>query len=203
MHGRILRILAAAAVVAWWAVLPAVPVSGQAARAGSSITGCSGTAQSLDAAGNVIDSAKAAGGEVVDTSGGGPAFTRSNPFLVDNEGVITYEGKTATVITDHRWHVSMLGLQVVSGGSANAGRRADYSGTFDFAAEMPIKFTGLVRVSGDLTGAGGSCSGDGYVKVQGAPMSSPVTWAGIALAGLGGLALIFSLPKVAPAKGVA
>lgn len=203
MHGRILRVLAAAAVVAWWAVLPLAPSSAAPTRTASSVTGCSGTLTSYDADGKRIDAAKAADGQVIDLMGGGQAFTRSNPFLVDNEGIVKYSGTTEKVITDHHWAVSMLGIEVVTGGSANAGRLTDTSGTFDFAAKVPLGFTGLVRVSGDLSGTGGSCSGDGYVKVQGNPFTSPVTWGGIAFAGVGALILFFSLPKVAMAKGVA
>jgi hypothetical protein len=188
------RVLAALAVVGAWTFV--------AAPAGaSSLTGCSGTATSRDAGGKVLDEAQAADGAITDPGTGKATATASDPFVVDNDGVVEYSGQTDTVITDHTWKVSMLGFTVLSGGSDNASRTQSDEGTVDLGDKLPFKFTGLIKVSGDLTGTGGSCSGNGFIKVQGSPFASPITWGGIVFAGLGALGVFLALPRTVPTRG--
>jgi hypothetical protein len=196
-RARARRVGVAAALVAGFA-LALTPTSPAGA---SSLTGCSGSAASLDGSGNVIDSANAAGGAVTDTMTGQPAFTKKNPFVVDNRGVVEYQGRTDAVITDHSWSVSLLGLEVLSGGSANESQTQEDSGSVDLDDKLPVKFTGLIRVEGTLSGTGGECTGDGFIKLQGNPFASPVTWAGLTAASAGGLGIFLSLPRVRPVKG--
>lgn len=174
---------------------------GSAPALASSVDGCSGSVESFSADGELIDAASAADGVVTDTIDGGTAFTAKNPFVVDNEGVVTYSGKTDAVIVDHEWSVSMLGLEIASGGSANVDRVQEDSGEYDLGEDLPVKVTGLVKVDGALAGTGGECTGDGYVKIQGNPFASPVTWAGLSFAGLGAVGVFLSLPRVRPLKG--
>jgi hypothetical protein len=188
------RIAAAVALTGMW-LLPAAPASA------SSLEGCSGTAQSLDSSGKPIDAASAAGGKIQDTQGGGDGFTASNPFVVDNDGVVRYSGSSDAVITNHHWKVKMLGVEVASGGSANGSGTKEDAGDFDLDKELPFKITGLVRVEGTLDGTGGSCSGDGFVKVQGSPLASPLTWAGAVFGAFGAMGVAMSLPKVKPTVG--
>lgn len=194
-RGRGARSAAAGVLVAAFVVAPA------AAAGASSLTGCSGTAVSLDADGRVLDSAVAADGTITDVDGGGPAFTKANPFVVSNQGTVEYEGRTDAVITDHSWSVSLLGAQVVSGGSANESGTQEDAGSLDLGDELPVKFTGLIRAEGTLSGTGGECTGDGYVKLEGNPFTSPVTWAGLTFASAGALGIFLALPRVRPVKG--
>jgi hypothetical protein len=189
-----LRVGAAFAIAAVW-LLAGTPASA------SSLDGCSGTAESVGPDGKALDAASASGGSIEDTQGGGEGFTASNPFVVDNEGVVTYSGSSDGVITDHTWTISMLGVEVASGGSANESGTSEDDGDFDLGEELPFAFTGLVRVEGELEGTGGSCKGDGFVKVEGSPFASPITWAGLVLTGLGAFGVLLSLPRVRPALG--
>jgi len=178
---------------------------GAAPASASSLEGCSGTVTSLDADGDALDGATAADGAITDTQGaneGDGAFTADNPFAVANDGVVQYSGSTDAVITDHTWSVSMLGIEIASGGSENADGDTSSSDEYDLGSELPVKFTGLVRVEGELSGTGGACTGDGFVKFQGNPLTSPVTWAGLVFAGAGALGVFLSLPRVRPARGV-
>jgi hypothetical protein len=193
--GRTLRIAAAVVLALAWLVAIAGPASA------GSIDGCSGNAQSKDANGGVIDSATTSGKEILDGDGK-PGATASNPLLVDNDGVVDYSGQSDAVITNHHWSIKLLGIEVASGGSANRQRTQKDSGTFDIGEEMPLKMTGLVKVDGDLTGRGGSCSGSGYVKLRGNALASPVTWAGILLAGIGGFGLFLARPQLRARRGV-
>lgn len=189
------RVLVALALAGAWAALPAAPAGA------SSLVGCTGSAQSLDDAGEVIDSAIASGGTITDTETGGAAATRSNPFVVDTGGTVIYQGQSDTVITDHSWSVQLLGVDVLSGGSANAGGQQAADGSVDLADKLPFPIVGLVRVSGQIEGTGGTCTGDGYIKLQGNPLASPFLWGGVVLVGLGVLGFFNSLPKVAPVEG--
>ena len=191
---RSLRVVAASLVVGSLLVL--VP----GAASAESLTGCSGTATSFDADGNQIDQATASDGKIVDADGK-PVFTSANPFTVDNQGTVKYSGSSDAVITDHTWKITMFGTQLVSGGSPNASLTKDADGTFDIQKKVSVRFTGLVRVEGDVTGRGGSCAGDGYIEVQGNPFTSPVTWFGLLFAGFGALGLFFSLPRFGTIQG--
>lgn len=193
---RLIRVAAATVVAAAWLTTAATPASA------SSLTGCSGSAVSLDADGQQIDGATAADGQITDTFGGGTGFTAENPFVVDNQGTVTYDGKSDAVITAHRWSVSVLGVEMVTGGSANTKRTQADTGTLDLADKLPVPITGLVRVEGDLAGTGGACSGDGYVKLQGNPLLSPVAWFGLLFTVAGALGLYWSLPRRGVTRGV-
>jgi hypothetical protein len=188
------RLVAALALIGAWTFV-AAPAHA------SSLDGCSGSAESLDADGSSLDQATAADGEITDPETGKATATASDPFVVDNDGVVRYSGQTDNVITDHTWKVTMLGVTVLSGGSENASRTQEDSGEVDLGDELPFKFTGLIKVEGDLTGTGGSCSGDGFIKVQGSPFASPITWAGLIFAGVGALGVFLSLPRAVPNKG--
>jgi hypothetical protein len=188
------RLLVVVALVGVWLGTTAAPA------AAGSLEGCSGSARSEDADGGQLDSARAADGEVVGDDDQ-EAFTASNPFEVDNDGVVVYEGRTDRVITDHTWSITIMGIEVASGGSENADGETTADGTFDLAEELPFKITGLVKVEGEIKGDGGSCSGSGYVKVKGNALTSPLTIAGAALAGLGVAGGFLARPRLRAPKG--
>ena len=77
---RARAVIAAAAITVTWLAVAPVPASA------SSLDGCSGTATSLDANGEVIDAATASGGGISDTQDGRPGATASNPFVIDADG---------------------------------------------------------------------------------------------------------------------
>lgn len=191
------RVAAVTAVVSWPLVV-AAPASA------SSLSGCSGTVTSYDAAGRVLDAASARDGVLTDERDGGQAFTADNPFVVDHGGSVVYQGTSDAVITDHHWKLTLLGVPVATGGSANASRTTSADGRFEFGAYSPIAFTGLIRVAGRVSGQGGSCTGDGFIQVQGDPATSPVVLLGGASLLAGIACLFWSLPRagtVAPVEG--
>jgi hypothetical protein len=191
------RGVARLAVAGLVVVLATLGVSGPAS---AGIDGCSGSAQSRDADGDVVDEVTAAGGRLIDGDGK-PVFTAANPFEVENDGTVDYDGQTDDVITDHTWSLEVLGVSVASGGSPNADREQRSEDTFDLDEELPFPITGLVKVEGEISGRGGSCSGSGYVKVGGDPLASPITWAGGVLAAVGAAGLVLALPRAK--RGVA
>lgn len=193
---RARAVIAAAAITVTWLAVAPVPASA------SSLDGCSGTATSLDANGEVIDAATASGGAISDTQDGRPGATASNPFVIDADGIVNYQGKTDTLITDHHWSVTLFGLKVAQGGSANEQGLQETSGQYDLGAKLPLHFTGLVRVRGNVTGTGGSCAGDGYVQLAGNPLGSPLMWAGMVLGVLGLFGMFLALPRIRPMQGV-
>jgi hypothetical protein len=167
----------------------------------SSLVGCNGTATSFDQNGKKVDSAAAAGGKIVDTNSHppSPGATASNPFKVDGQGTVKYAGNSNSVITNHSWHVSVEGIKVRSGGSENGQKKTTDSGTVDVSDYNPLHLTGLVEVSGELSGTGGSCSGSGFVEITGNPLTSPLTWLALILFVLGLVMLVLSLPTTTPA----
>jgi hypothetical protein len=155
--------------------------------AGVTLTGgCSGTANALDKAGATISSATAPG-----RTGASP----SHPFVVNRDGTVPWQGQTAGVITNHSWHVDVYGIQVKSGGSANTGQKTTASGVEKVKDYLKIPFVGLFKVSGGISGTGGSCSGDVWVKFAGSPIGT-LGWILGVVFFVGGLAVaFFALPS--------
>ena len=64
--------------------------------------GCQGVAESLDEDLGQLDAVVAPG------EGG----TKGDPFLVDYDGTVTYEGSSPAVFHDHSWNVDVMGITV-------------------------------------------------------------------------------------------
>lgn len=159
------------------ALLGALTPLSTAAAADSN--GCSWSVASLGADGNPVDEAAAPG------AGG----TADQPLKVDPAGSIAWQGSTDTVITNGTWTVSVAGVQVLSGGAENAGNESSGTGTKDLSTipGLSLLLSGSTKIpfSGKLTGAGGTCTGSGYIVGTGSLVSAPLFWAGLLASILG------------------
>lgn len=166
---------------------------------GSELTGsCGGYAFSYDEDGQLIDAAMDFGDAQppVDLLSGIQAFTSANPFEVDTRGVVTYFGffpQNGDGPQEHRWFIKTSGVSLDSGGDPNPKFKNRNVGIVDLAEDLPVKFTAVVRVAGEMTTQNiGMCIGKGHVKFLGNGLTDPVGLAGLALLGGGFFGLLFN-----------
>ena len=165
---------------------------------GSELLGvCGGFAWSYDKNGDRIDAAYDAGDGAppVDIIDGGQAFTSSNRFKVDTEGIVQYYGfmpRSGDGPENHTWEIKTGGISVDSGGDPNEKLKNRASGLVDLADDMPVKFSANTQITGKLSSANiGQCVGEGHVEFIG-PFFGPVGIAALALFGGGILGLLFN-----------
>ncbi|NLT53515.1 MAG: hypothetical protein GXX79_02875 [Actinomycetales bacterium] len=182
---RCLGSAAVAVVLAGAPVALAAPAQAAVERGGVTVTGgCTGTATSTDRDAKPLGS--------LDTAAGVGA-SRSAPFLVDRSGTVNYRAGSPSAITDNTWSVKIAGITVDSGAAANATRRTSKEETVDLADYLPVSLTGTVLVEASVTGQGGSCTGETWIKLTGNPFTSAN--------GLGGtLLLVAGLAGAVPAR---
>lgn len=179
---RSLRIVAAGAF--------ALVLLGGSAEAARVSGDCTGSATSFDADGAQLDEVSAPG------RGG----TSKDPFVVDPDGTVAYEGSTGVALHDHSWSVDVMGIAVKSGGSANEGDLVSTDGTVDVEDYLPVAAVGLFKVSASISASEGICSGSLWVKVDGSPVGTVPWLVGVA-ATAGGGALLAG-PAVAGLRGL-
>jgi hypothetical protein len=142
---------------------------------------CTLSLASTDADGAPLDTAQ----------GGAPDSTVDDPFKVDWDGEVAYEGSTEVVIKNYTYHVEVFGVPTpLRGGDANDDENTDGSGTVSVGANAPFRVAGLYYVSGAYTGEGGSCSGSGWFQLLGSPIGTVPWIAGVAMAVLGALGIV-------------
>ncbi len=151
--------------------------------------GCEGQGTSFDADHNQIMAATAPSAE---------PGTSGNPFLVDYDGTVEYAG-TGPLMVNHHWEVKVFGITVKSGGSPNGSRQTSTIGVADVSDYLPFKMTGVYYVSGDISGEGGACSGDAFVKLVGSPVGTIPWIVAIGLIVVGVALGYASLPRARPA----
>ena len=149
------------------------------------LTGCSGSGTALTKSGAPLDQATAPS----------PKASRKYPFVVVYNGTVDYQGQSATLITNHHWHVSLFNIQVRSGGSPNGTHKLTSKGTEKVKDYLPIKLTGLFYISGSISGNGGSCAGDVWVKLAGSPVGSVLWILGLILIVIGVILLFSGRPS--------
>ena len=166
---------------------------------GSKLTGpCGGYAYSFDEDGVLIDSALDIGNgqPPIDLDSGQQAFTKSNPFKVDTRGIVQYFGfspRDGDGPEDHNWWIKTSGISLDKGGDPNTDLKNRNSGLVDLANDLPVKFSALVQVEGEMTSKNqDTCSGQGWVEFQGNGLTDPVGAAGLALLGGGFFGLLFN-----------
>ncbi len=175
--------------------LPAASGSGS-----SNLTGpCGGFAFSYDGDGAVIDAAfdLGDGAPPQDLLDGGQAFTSGNPFTVDTDGRVTYFGfapRSGDGPENHSWNLDVGGVQVASGGDPNEGKKNRNAGTIEMDEELPFPLTAKFPASGEMTSNLETCSGSGYVEINGNGLLDPVGLAGLGLTLLGLVGLLFNAP---------
>jgi len=163
----------------------ALLLAGMAAGAaiGADATGCSGSATSFDSTGTEIQTVTAPG----------PSATQDDPFMVDFDGSVRWEGTTfLTVISNGSWTVTALPFWF-SGQIANDAGKTKATGEIRPDSYLPFAIPGLVLVQVDLEGSEGLCTVSGWVQFTGNPLSSPAGWAAIMLTALGGIGLLLAL----------
>jgi hypothetical protein len=174
----------------------AVMIVPASAALAADATGCQGTVASRLADGTPLDKASAPG------EGG----TASDPFVIDPQGSVAWEGTTDAVITGGSWTVRVGFVPVMSGTADNAEGKTSAEGVVDLGdALAPVQWilqtNALIPVDGELTGTGGTCSGSGYIAgTGGGTFTSPVFLAG---AGVTALGAILALGVIATTKATA
>jgi hypothetical protein len=138
-----------------------------------------------------LTSVGADGKNLDDATGGGKDSTLADPFQVDWDGTVAWEGTTGSqVIKNSHWSVSVFSIPTpLSGREENADGERDGDGTVEVGVNLPIPITGLFFVSGSIAGDGGSCTGSGWMRLVGNPLGSALFWVGLVLILLGLLAL--------------
>lgn len=159
--------------------LPALILLLPASASAFPLSNCTLDLSSLDANGNVLDTATA----------GGADATQTDPFLVDWDGTVAWAGTMGSqVIMDHQWGVSVFNVPTpLSGGDPNTGGDTNGDGTVQVGANLPFRFTGLFYVSGQIAGTGGSCAGSGWMKLTGDAFGTIPFWVAVVLLVLGAL----------------
>ncbi|MFI5226066.1 MAG: hypothetical protein ACHQ3P_05270 [Candidatus Limnocylindrales bacterium] len=165
MHRAFVRAALPAALVLW--------LLAPGTASAFPLDNCSLTLTSVDKSGAPLGTA---------TSGGDDSTT-SNPFIVDWDGTVSYQGSTAPAsIKNNSWEVDVFLVKTpLQGASDNGDGNQSGSGTVQVSANAPFRFTGLYYVSGSITGQGGSCSGSGWFKLAGDPVGTIPFFVGVAL----------------------
>lgn len=145
------------------------------------LTTCTLSLESTDASGGALDAA----------ASGGADSTVSDPFRVDWDGKVGYEGSTTVVIKDYTYQVSVFGVPTpLRGSDANDDENTDGDGSVSVSANSPFRVAGLYFVSGTYKGTGGECAGSGWFQLQGSPIGTVPWIAGVVLTVLGALGLV-------------
>jgi hypothetical protein len=135
-------------------------------------------------------------GEPLDSASPGAGGTQDDPFLIDWEGSVSYEGNTGNqVIMNHSWHIDVFLVPTpLRGGDPNEGGDQTAQGEVAVSANAPFKFSGLYFVSGEIRGEGGFCSGSGWFKLTEEPLQTIPFWIAVVLAVTGAFVIGWSLP---------
>jgi hypothetical protein len=152
--------------------------------------GCTLDIASTDASGGSLDTASGA-------PGGGQGGTQSDPFLVDWDGTVEWNGTSGSqVFRDHSWGVSVYGIPTpVRGGDPNEGEDTTGDGSTGVGENAPFPLVGVFHVSGDINGAEGThCDGNGWFKLDGNPFTTIPFWIAVVIAVIGLLLLWSSRP---------
>ena len=146
------------------------------------LTNCTLTLTSQDKSGAPLSSA----------AGGAPDATQQNPFLVDWDGSVSYDGTTGTqVIKDNSWFVNVFHFPTpLRGGSPNGDGNQKGNGSVGVGANAPFRVTGLYYVDGAISGTGGQCAGSGWFKLTGDPIGTIPFFVGLVLLIVGAVLVV-------------
>lgn len=159
------------------------------------LTDCRLILQSFDADSEPLDTA-------VGDPGGGEGGTRADPFRVDYDGTVRYEGDTGEQpITNLSWSVDVFLIPTpFRGAGANEEQETSAEGEIDVSSAMPIKITGLFFVSGEVTGDERACRGSLWLRLVDDPPASPPTtipfWIALLIIALGLVVLWQARPRL-------
>ncbi len=201
LRARTSRLWATAGATLLFALLVAAGPAAAADPAAVTLNGgCTIGLTSLDETGGVIDSAIGPG-----------AASKDNPLNVTLSGEVVWEG-TAPLISSGTYQVNLNALPIPGFGGpfVNKDSVTSASGTADVGSIIVFgsvldKFLSLVwNVSGSVTGSGGACSGEVWIRTGSAdPLFSGGAIGGLALGALGGLGVLKSLKGRHALRGLA
>ena len=173
-------------------VLVASPVSA------FEVTDCRLILQSFDGDGEPFDTA-------VGDAEGGEGGSRGEPFRVDYDGTVRYEGDSGErAITNLTWSVNVFLIPTpLRGEGVNEEQETSAEGEIDVSRTLPVKVTGLFFVSGQVEGEEGACRGSLWVRVIDDPPTGPAAtipfWIALVIIALGLLVLWQARPgRVVP-----
>ena len=153
--------------------------------------GCNLDLSSFDATGAPVDVATGPG-----AGGGG---TQDDPFLVDWDGTVTWQGNSGDqVFHNHTWQTyAFLIPTPVRGDDPNDDDETTGTGTVGVSANAPFKITGLYYVSGHIDGdEGAHCDGSGWFKLTGDAVGTIPFWLAVLIAVAGAALIAGSRPHV-------
>lgn len=161
--------------------------------------GCALQVRSFDgpgATGNEVDE-----GQLGGIATEGDIGTASRPFKVDPKGSVDFAFQTGdTVFENNNWSIQAQGLPVtLLAGDDDNPLDLDERGYVDLGEQLeklPMEVSGVFYISGDLVGNDGNhrCHGEGYVRVLGNPIATPLGLLAAALIALGAGALLVATP---------
>jgi hypothetical protein len=138
---------------------------------------------------HIMLTARGEDGQVVDEAElPGPRGTVDDALLVAWRGTVEYEFESEIDLRDNRAELRVYGVPVMRSAEADPEEPED-TGSVNVGDDFPVRFAGLVPVSGEVRGAGGSCSANGWILVTGEPIGSVGWLLGVALI-VGGLLLL-------------
>jgi hypothetical protein len=183
--GMLMRRLALAASLGVWLLAAAAAPASAAELTG----GCTLEARSFDAQGNQLDQGTAPGGA-------GSEGTAENPFRVAWGGRVDFHFVTGdTVFQNNTWEIFAQNIPtpILKGDDDNPMDR-DELGFVTVGQDLPdyVRVVGLVFVSGNIVGNGGTarCDGSGWVQIIGDPFGTIPFYVFLALIAVGALFLI-------------
>lgn len=111
------------------------------------------------------------------------AMTRTDPFDIDPDGMLHWEGTSNAAIMNYQWEVFVdvggFNLRVANGMDPNTDGDQDNDGDEGLKQYSDQvrrygggEIRGIYYVSGNLIGEGGRCDGAGYVRVPGSVFES-------------------------------
>jgi hypothetical protein len=131
------------------------------------------------------------GGAIDTASSGANDATQADPFDVEWEGSVAWDGSTNVVIKNYTYSISVFNVPTpLQGGGTNDDENTDGDGSVSVAANSPFRAAGLYYVSGTYSGEGGTCTGSGWFRLLGDPVGTVPWIAGLVLAVLGGLGYV-------------
>lgn len=129
--------------------------------------------------GQIDENGELNGGCTVTAESGVDATTvtdtsRSDPFVVETDGPLTWTATSPDVFTDYDWHLDVLvggfGVPIDSGTEANSAGDLENGGAVDdvgaYASERGIDLD-LYRGVYEVGGAAATCDGFGFVQIDG------------------------------------
>lgn len=119
--------------------------------------------------------------------------SRSNPFVVEPDGPLSWTASSPGPITEHQWEIYVVvggfDVTVRDGGDPNAdmdtvnmGDEPTLEGYVErLTGQTGEQIRGIYEVGGFIEGTGGACDGFGFVKIEGGFLATIISWIALAI----------------------